>query len=298
MGHDHHHDHHHHSHSNIKTAFFLNFGFTIIELIGGVLTNSMAIISDAIHDLGDSLSLGTAWFLQNKSEQKSNQTFTFGYRRFSLLGALINSLVLVAGSLFILSEAVPRLWNPEPAHAGGMLLLSLLGMAVNGAAVLRMKSGASMNEKVVSWHLLEDVLGWAAVFVVSVIMMFWDAAILDPLLSVLITLYILMNVLKNLKKTLFLFLDGVPEEMDTEQIEQSIRSIPDVEDTHHTHIWSLDGEQHVLSTHVVLNEDISKADMMKVKASIKEALEAYPLEHITIETECTTDDCSLTTLHH
>ncbi|MFD2705818.1 cation diffusion facilitator family transporter [Salibacterium lacus] len=298
MGHDHHHDHHHHSPSNIKTAFFLNFGFTIIELIGGVLTNSMAIISDAIHDLGDSLSLGTSWFLQNKSEQKSNQTFTFGYRRFSLLGALINSLVLVAGSLFILSEAVPRLLNPEPAHAGGMLLLSLLGMAVNGAAVLKMKSGASMNEKVVSWHLLEDVLGWVAVFVVSVVMMFWDAAILDPLLSVLITLYILMNVLKNLKKTLFLFLDAVPEEMDTEQIEQSIRSISGVEDTHHTHIWSLDGEQHVLSTHVVLNEDISKADMMQVKASIKEALGAYPLEHITIETECTTDDCSLTTVHH
>ncbi|SFO92648.1 cation diffusion facilitator family transporter [Salibacterium halotolerans] len=296
MGHDHHH--HDHSHSNIKTAFFLNFGFTIIELIGGILTNSMAIISDAIHDLGDSLSLGTAWFLQNKSEQKSNQTFTFGYRRFSLLGALINSLVLVAGSLFILSEAVPRLLNPESAHAGGMLLLSLLGIAVNGAAVLRMKSGQSMNEKVVSWHLLEDVMGWAAVFVVSVVMMFWDAAILDPLLSVLITLYILVNVLKNLKKTLFLFLDAVPEEMDAGQIEKSIRRIPDVEDTHHTHIWSLDGEQHVLSTHVVLNEDVTKADMMRVKASIKEALETYSLEHITIETECTSDDCSLTTAHH
>ncbi|MGY4688690.1 cation diffusion facilitator family transporter [Salibacterium sp. K-3] len=295
MSHDHHH--HHHSHSNMKTAFFLNFGFTIIELIGGILTNSMAIISDAIHDLGDSLSLGTAWFLQHKSEQRSNDTFTFGYRRFSLLGALINSLVLTAGSLFILSEAVPRLLNPESPNAGGMLLLSLLGMTVNGAAVLKMKSGHSMNEKVVSWHLLEDVLGWVAVFIVSVVMMFWDAAILDPLLSVLITLYILMNVLKNLKKTLFLFLDAVPEEMDAVAIEQSIRSIPNVEDTHHTHIWSLDGEQHVLSTHVVLCEDISKGEVMRVKSSIKEALGHYPLEHITIETEFTAEDCSLADPH-
>ncbi|MFZ4451447.1 cation diffusion facilitator family transporter [Salibacterium aidingense] len=295
MSHEHHHHHHHHhSQSNIKTAFFLNFGFTIIELIGGILTNSMAIISDAIHDLGDSLSLGTAWVLQNKSEQRSNDTFTFGYRRFSLLGALVNSLVLIAGSLFVLSEAVPRLLNPETPHAGGMLMLSLLGMAVNGAAVLKMKSGRTMNEKVVSWHLLEDVLGWVAVFIVSVVMMFWDFAILDPLLSVLITLYILINVLRNLKKTLFIFLDGVPEEMDALKVEKSIQRIPNVEDTHHTHIWSLDGEQHVLSTHVVLCEDISKEEVMHVKTAIKEALHHYPLEHITIETEFSAEDCSLT----
>ncbi|MDQ0298025.1 cobalt-zinc-cadmium efflux system protein [Salibacterium salarium] len=293
MSHDHHH--HHHSHGNIKTAFFLNFGFTIIELIGGILTNSVAIISDAIHDLGDSLSLGTSWFLQKKSEQKSNDTFTFGYKRFSLLGALINSLVLIAGSLFVLSEAVPRLWNPESPHAGGMLAMSLLGIAVNGAAVLKLKSGKTMNEKVVSWHLLEDVLGWVAVFIVSVVMVFWDFAILDPLLSVLITVYILFNVLKNLKKTLFIFLDGVPEEMDAMKVEQSIQQIENVEETHHTHIWSLDGEQHVLSTHVVLCEDISKEEIMKVKTAIKEALQRYPLEHITIETEFSSDDCSLTT---
>ncbi|RSL35284.1 cation transporter [Salibacterium salarium] len=293
MSHDHHH--HHHSHGNIKTAFFLNFGFTIIELIGGILTNSVAIISDAIHDLGDSLSLGTSWFLQKKSEQKSNDTFTFGYKRFSLLGALINSLVLIAGSLFVLSEAVPRLWNPESPHAGGMLAMSLLGIAVNGAAVLKLKSGKTMNEKVVSWHLLEDVLGWVAVFIVSVVMMFWDFAILDPLLSVLITIYILFNVLKNLKKTLFIFLDGVPEEVDAMKIEQSIQQIENVEDTHHTHIWSLDGEQHVLSTHVVLCENISKEEIMKVKTAIKEALQRYSLEHITIETEFSSDDCSLTT---
>ncbi|SFE57387.1 cation diffusion facilitator family transporter [Alteribacillus iranensis] len=291
MGH-----HHHHSHQNIKTAFFLNLGFTIIELIGGILTNSVAIISDAIHDLGDSISLGMSWFLQKKSNQGSDEQFTYGYRRFSLLGALINSIILIVGSLFVLSEAIPRLWDPEVPHAGGMFFLALLGMAVNGAAVLKLKSGTSMNEKVVSWHLMEDVLGWAAVFVVSIVMFFWEFPILDPLLATLITLYILYNVIKNVKKTLFIFLDGVPEEINPTEVEKLIKAIPHVKNTHHTHIWSLDGESHVLTVHVVLEGNCSLSEAKAVKRKVKQALQRYHFSHMTVEVEFSPDDCSQETL--
>ena len=162
--HAHHHD-HHGDVKNIKVAFFLNFGFAIIEIIGGFLTNSVAILSDAVHDLGDSLSLGLAWYFQKYSRKKSDSTYTYGYRRFSLVGALANSLVLIVGSILILTEAIPRIFNPQQAHPQGMMMLAVLGIAVNGVAMLRLRRGKSLNEKVVSLHLMEDVLGWIAVLV-------------------------------------------------------------------------------------------------------------------------------------
>ena len=186
----HHHHHHSHSSGNIKTAFFLNFGFTILEIIGGILTNSIAILSDALHDLGDSISLGIAWYLDNFSKKDSTSRYSYGYRRFSLLGALINSLVLIGGSLFILSEAIPRILNPEEAHAPGMIAFAILGVIVNGAAVLKLKDDKSMNAKVVAWHLMEDVLGWVAVLIVGITLLFVNLPVLDPILSILITLYV------------------------------------------------------------------------------------------------------------
>ena len=193
---------------NIRTAFFLNLSFTLVEIVGGILTNSIAIMSDALHDLGDSISLGLSWKLQNLSERKRDQKFSFGYRRFSLLGSLINGLVLIAGSILILSEAIPRLFNPETPHAKGMLALALLGIVVNGAAVFKLQKGKSLNERAVSWHLLEDVLGWFAVLVVSIVMMFKNMPILDPVLSIIITLWVLYNIAGNLKKTFFVFLQA------------------------------------------------------------------------------------------
>ncbi|WP_270182544.1 cation diffusion facilitator family transporter [Alkalihalobacillus sp. CinArs1] len=285
----------HHNHSsvkNIKTAFFLNFSFTIIEIIGGLLTNSMAILSDALHDLGDSLSLGISWYLQKKSNRKgSNATFSFGYRRFSLLGALINSIILIGGSLFILTQAVPRLLNPEPVQASGMMVLAILGVLVNGAAVFKLRSGKSMNEKVVTWHLLEDVLGWVAVLIVSIVLMFKNIPILDPILSVMITLYVLVNVIKNLKKTLMIFLDAVPEGVDLKEIKSKIVALPGIISTHHTHLWSLDGEQHVLSTHIVVEESLDKAEIIHIKERIQEFVEELHLEHLTIQVDYQDERC-------
>ncbi len=294
MSHNHNHNHidlDSKSTSNIKTAFFLNIFFTIIEVWGGFWTNSTAILSDALHDLGDSLSLGLAWFLQNKSKQKSNETFTFGYRRFSLLGALINGIVLVTGSVFILSEAVPRLFNPEHTNASGMLYFAIGGIIINGAAVLKLKSGKSMNERVVTWHLLEDVLGWVAVLIVSIVLLVKDIHILDPALSILITLYVLFNVVRNLKKTIFIFLQGVPEEISIKEIENKVKSISKVKSTHHAHIWSQDGEHHVLSIHVVVENVKNMDEIIDIKRKIRESFKDMSIEHVTVEVELEDEDC-------
>ncbi|MGP4062680.1 cation diffusion facilitator family transporter [Halobacillus sp. H74] len=290
------HHHHHHVDSTtgkIKTAFFLNFAFTIIELIGGILTNSMAILSDALHDLGDSLSLGLAWFLQKFSNKDHSPQFSFGYRRFSLLAALINSVVLIVGSVFILTEAVPRLLNPEQPNAAGMILLSLLGIVVNGAAVFKLRGGDSMNQKVMTWHMLEDVLGWLAVLIVSVIMFFTDLPILDPIASIGITLFILYNVIKNLIQTMRLFLEGVPNHIDLDDLITEINKIQHVNSTHHTHLWSMDGENHAFSTHIVVPAATTKQEVCNVKEQAKEILGPIKLEHVTIEIEYEDESCSL-----
>lgn len=296
MGHHHAHNHdHHHSHrnQNLKTAFFLNLTFTIFEIIGGLYVNSVAIISDAVHDLGDSLSLGTAWYLNRKSQQESDHHFTFGYARFSLLGALINSLVLIGGSIFVVSEAIGRLLEPQPSNARGMLLFAIVGVIVNGYAAWKMSGGHSLNEKVISWHLLEDVLGWAAVLIVAIVLHFTDNQYLDPALSLLITAYILWGVIRRLKETLFVFLQGIPKDIDLEQIKREILKVEKVQSLHHTHVWSLEGEQHVFTTHIKLTGISEFEEIICTKKAIKEIISRYPFKHYTIETELDNETCEL-----
>lgn len=293
MGHNHSHNSHCHSAvKNIKIAFFLNLFFTIVEFIGGILTNSVAIMSDALHDLGDSFSLGLAWFLEKYSNKKRTDLFSYGYKRFSLLGAFINGIILLIGSLFILSEAIPRLINPESSNAYGMILLAILGVTVNGIAVYKTAKGKTLNEKVISLHLLEDVLGWIAVFIVSIVMIFTDLYILDPILSILITLYILWGVVKNLRKTILLFLQATPENLNTKDIDEKLKKIKNIYDTHDTHIWSLDGEHNILSTHIVINNNLKLEDIEKVKKESKLKLKDSGIQHSTIEIEYKREDCN------
>ena len=287
------HHHHHQSGKNLKIAFFLNLGFTLLEIVGGLFVNSIAIISDAIHDLGDSLSLGTAWYLDKKSKQGSDKKFSFGYARFSLLGALINSIVLIGGSIYVISEAFGRLLNPEQADAKGMFYFAVIGVLVNGYAAWKMSGGKTLNEKVVSWHLLEDVLGWVAVMIVAIVLNFKDIPFLDPALSLLITAYILWGVIGRLKETLYVFLQGVPKEIDLVKIEKELLSIDHVQSLHHTHIWSLEGEHHVFSTHLKLERISSFEKLMEVKNEAKAHLEKYHFKHFTIETELDTENCEL-----
>lgn len=285
---DHGHHHHYHNHEgekNIKTAFLLNFAFTLLEIAGGLWTNSMAILSDALHDLGDSLSLGAAWYLERKSSKKPDSKFTFGYSRFSLLGAVINSLVLLGGSALVLIRSVPRLLSPEDVKAEGMLVFAIFGIAVNTIAMLRLRKGSSLNQKTVSWHLLEDALGWAAVLIASIILLFFDIPIIDPILSIAITVYVLYNAIKNLKKGIDIFLQAAPPHLSTEEIEKELNEILPVCKVYHTHLWSLDGQKNLLSTNIVVHDEISRQEIIEIKNSVREYLNQKGIIHHTIEIE-------------
>jgi len=283
----------HDSTSDLRLAFFLNLSFTIIEIAGGIWTNSLAILSDAIHDLGDSLSLGMAWYLESYARKDKDKKYSYGYRRYSLLSALINTVVLIVGSVFILSRAVTRLFNPEPVDAKGMILFAVLGIIVNGLAMLRLRGGKSLNAQVVAWHLIEDVLGWVAVLIMSIVLLFTDLYILDPIFSILITSFVLYNVIKNLRKTLALFLQAVPENMDLEKIENRLLAIDNVCSSHHTHIWSMDGEHHVLTTHLVVEEDTSQDEVLCIKEDINQLSKEMDFLHTTVEIEYGDEKCSM-----
>lgn len=271
-------------------AFFLNLLFTVIEVVGGLLTNSLAILSDALHDLGDSLSLGLAWYFQRLSHKGRDRKFSYGYRRFSLLGAIINSIVLVVGSVWIVAVAVPRLFDPQEAHAPGMMLLAVGGIAVNGLAVWRLRRGHSLNERVAALHLLEDVLGWVAVLIGAGIIWLTGWHIVDPILSLGIAAFILFNVYRNLRESLGIILQAVPPDLDIAAIGRELGAIPGVASVHDLHVWSLDGERNVLTVHLVLDE-VGQAGVMAVKQAVNESMKARGIGHCTIETERPGEEC-------
>ena len=292
MGHHHNHDHSKDMPSNrLGWAFLLNFVFTIIEFIGGFLTNSTAILADAVHDLGDSLSLGLAWILNKLGKKQANQHFTYGYKRLNLAGAFINAVVLIAGSAWVLVEAIPILWNPQMPIADGMIALAVVGITVNGFAAYKLSEGKTLNERVINWHLLEDVLGWVTVLIVGIVLLFVDWPILDPLLSIGFTLFILVNVLRNLWATLKLFIQATPDKETYRQVADTLLELPHVADLHHLHFWSLDGEEHVLTVHLVLTKNLDIEARSDLKQRIDNVLAPYALSHTTVELEDPDEAC-------
>lgn len=268
--------------SRLRVAFALNFAFTIFELVGAWWTNSTAIAADAIHDLGDSLSLAFAWGMEGLSQRGATKTYSYGFRRLSLVGALVNALVLVMGGAFVLAHSIPRLFDPQRPDAQGMVLLAIVGVVVNGAAALRMRDGHSLNEQVVSWHLIEDVLGWVAVLIVSVVMLFAELPILDPVLSIVITLWIAVNALRHLRRTLELFLQAVPEGVDLDGLVAATCKLPGVVDLRHLHVWSHEGETHVLTAELAI-EDMSLSEALRLRNEARHALEHAGIAHVTLE---------------
>lgn len=293
MSHSHHHSHsdsHSDSQKNISVAFFLNAFFVVVEVVGGLLTNSIAILTDALHDFGDCLSLATAWFLQKKSSQGRDNHYTYGYRRFSLLGSIFLSGVLSISSVVVVIEAVKRIIEPQAIMPSGMLWIALFGIAINGAAALKVKSGTSFNERAVYLHILEDVMGWVAVLVASVVMIFVEFPILDSILSIVISIWVLYNVFKNMRAVFKILLQSVPDGISLDDVNHTLMQINGVESVHDLHIWSLDGESHVMTLHVVTDEN----DHTTLKSSILSAMKTFNIAHITIEFEplgsvCTTN---------
>ncbi len=285
--HHHHHGHTHHDHhgSNLALAFWLNTCFAVIELVGGTLTNSVAILSDAIHDLGDSIALGSAWLFEKQSKKNRDETYTYGYKRFSLVGALINAVVLLVGSFFILREAIERFFEPVQPEVNGMIFLAVLGVVVNGFAILRLRKGNSISERVISLHFVEDVVGWVAVLIGSVVMKFTEAPYLDPALSVLISVYVIVNVFRHLRGTFRIILQGVPDSVSEQQVVDAINTFPEVESTHDVHLWTLDGNYNILTTHIVLHAPLELVQMEQLKSRIKGQLRTEGVHHATIEFE-------------
>ena len=297
MAHDHAHHHHHgahvHSTGNLKVAFWLNTAFAVFELVGGLYTNSVAILSDALHDFGDSLSLGLAHYFEKKSSKRRDQYFSYGYKRFSLLGAFINSVVLILGSVFVLQEAFKRLGHPEHPNAKGMLLFAIVGVVVNAAAMLRLKKGSTVNERVVSLHFLEDVLGWVAVLIGSVVMMFKDIPVLDPILSILIAAFILFNVYKNIRYAFKIVLQAIPDDVNVEEIKKKILSVPGVVDVHDMHTWSLDGQYNIMTIHVALRQETTMNEGAMIKEEIRHCVQHLNIQHLTVELELENQKCDL-----
>lgn len=293
MGHHHHHGHCHHGDNtkNIRTAFFLNLGFTVVEIVGGLYTNSLAILSDALHDLGDSFSLGLSWYFQKLSGKKSDKVYTFGYKRFSLLGAIVNSIILFTGSIFMLWKAIPGLLDPVQPDAGGMIGLAILGVAVNGAAVFKLKKGTSLNERSAALHLLEDVLGWIAVLIGSIVMHFWDFPIIDPLLSVGISFFILSNVYKSIKESVLIILQQAPSEINTDDLKNKILQVEGISSIHDLHLWTMDGQYNVLTFHAIVPESKTIKELSVLKKNVLHLLKHEKIEHVTIEFETEGENC-------
>ena len=291
-----HHEHGHHHSGDVEAlggAFLLNFIFTLIEIAGGLWTNSVAILADALHDAGDSLALLLAWYLQKASGKERDQRFSYGYGRLSLLAALINGVILLAGSIVVIVHVIPRLFEPQIVDATGMFWLALLGIAFNGFAFWRNRSSQSLNAKMVNWHLLEDVLGWTVVLAGSIVMHFGDYPWLDPLMALGVTLFILWNVFKSLGRVTKIFLQSNPEGLDLSAIENELRALNNVEDIHDVHAWSLDGKYHVLSLHVVISQITDQESLVLLKNQIRDQLHKMGIEHSTIEFELPTEACVL-----
>ncbi|MCX6307506.1 MAG: cation diffusion facilitator family transporter [Bacteroidia bacterium] len=295
MSNEHHHTHEHNLKAseggNIALAFFLNLVFCIIELVGGLLTNSIAILSDALHDFGDSISLGMAWYFQKIARRKPDNSYTYGYKRFSILSALLNSLILLTGSGIVLYESISRLFDPVHSDAKGMLLLAVLGVLVNGFAALRLRKGSSLNERVVSLHLLEDVLGWVAVLIASIVMIFTDLTILDPILSIGISCFILYNVYHNLRKAFRVILQGKPDQVNETELRERLLNLKPVVSLHDLHIWTMDSEYLVLTVHLVLPDTITENERQALRAAAHEVWKTKGIQHATIEMESVSENC-------
>ncbi len=276
------------SSKNIAIAFILNSVFVVIELIGGIYTNSIAILSDALHDFGDCISLGVAWGLQKKAQKKRDRYYSYGYKRFSLLGSIFLSGVLTISSLFVIIEACKRLINPQDVKAEGMIWIAIFGVIINGAAALRLKKGDSLNEKAVFLHIMEDTLGWLAVLIVSIVMLFVNARQLDPILSIAISIWVLSNVYRNIRETFKILLQAIPSDIDIIKVQKEIESLDGICSIHDLHIWSLDGNSHVMTTHAVVSKE---SDIKILKHTINQLALKHSIEHTTIEFEDEGEKC-------
>lgn len=274
------------SEKNILIAFLLNLSFSIFEFIGGTITNSVAIVSDSIHDIGDALSIGISYFLEKKSKKKPDEKYTYGYLRYSVIGSTITTVILILGSILVIISAIKRILNPVSINYDGMIIFAIIGVIINFIAAYFTRDGNSLNQKSVNLHMLEDVLGWIVVLIGAIVMKFTDISIIDSILSILVALFIFINALKNLKSILDLFLEKTPNDINISELKEHLLEIKNVLDVHHIHIWSIDGYNNYATMHIVVS-----GTAKKVKEQVKEELKEHGIIHTTIEIETKDEEC-------
>lgn len=271
---------------NILIAFILNLAFSVFEFIGGVITGSVAIVSDAVHDLGDAASIGISYFLERKSKKQPDNIYTYGYIRYSVMGGLITTVVLLVGSLAVIYNAVSRILNPVEINYTGMIIFAIIGAVVNLTAAWFTKEGDSLNQKAVNLHMLEDVLGWIVVLLGAIIMRFTDISIIDPIMSMGVSGFILYNAFMNLKTVSDLFLEKIPDGIDINELKEHLLRIDGVIDVHHIHVRSLDGHNAYATMHIV-----AEGDGHHIKDAVRQELKEHNIVHTTLELEAPDEHC-------
>jgi cobalt-zinc-cadmium efflux system protein len=271
---------------NILIAFILILAFSVFEFIGGLWTGSVAIISDAIHDIGDAAGIGISFFLEKKSKKQPDETHTYGYARYSVIGSVITTLILLFGSAMVIYNAIGRILTPTDIHYNGMIVFAVVGVIVNFGAALVTREGDSLNQKAVNLHMLEDVLGWVVVLVGAVVMRFTNLAIIDPLMSLGVAVFILISAIKNLKEAIDLFLEKTPHDVSIDEIKEHLCEIEGVIGVHHIHVWSMDGQANYATMHIV-----ATGDYHHIKEAVREELREHGIAHATLELEDEGEHC-------
>ena len=279
---------------NILLAFILNLAFSVFEFIGGIFTGSVAIVSDAVHDMGDAASIGISYFLEKKSKKQPDEKYTYGYARFSVLGSIITTVILLFGSVLVIFNAVNRIIEPTEINYNGMIIFAIIGTSINFAAAFLTRDGKSLNQKAVNLHMIEDVLGWVVVLLGAIVMRFTDFALIDPIMSIGVAVFILVHAIKNLKEAIDLFLEKTPHGITIQEMREHIAQLEGVLDVHHIHIWSMDGQAHYATMHIVTN-----ADAHQIKEKIRAEAREHGISHVTLELEsegepCHEKNCSVT----
>ena len=271
---------------NILIAFILNFAFSIFEFLGGIYTGSISIMSDAIHDIGDATSIGLSFFLEKISKKQPDNNYTYGYMRYSVLGSTLTSLIILIGSLSVIFNGINRIIHPTNINYEGMIIFAIIGVCVNFCAAFFTREGNSLNQKAVNLHMLEDVLGWIVVLIGAIVIKFTNFILIDPIMSIGVAIFILINATKNIKEILNIFLEKTPLNIDIEEIKEHIKNIEKVIDVHHIHIWSIDGQNNYATMHVITN-----GNNQEIKHKIKEELSEHGICHATLEIESENECC-------
>ena len=263
-------------------AFFLNLTYAIVEFIAGGVFGSSAVLADSVHDLGDAIAIGISAFLESISNREEDSHYTLGYKRFSLLGAMITAVILMTGSVLVILENIAKIFHPQSVNDEGIFWLGIIAITINVLASLVIRKGQTKNESILSLHFLEDTLGWVAVILMAIVLRFTDWYILDPLLSLVISFFILSKALPRFWRTLKIFLDAVPEGVDIQKIKTDLAELDHVASINQLNLWTMDGLEKNAIVHVCIKE---VGNMEACKESIRIFLKDCGFQNVTIEVD-------------